>query len=149
MPEQKMKITDDAFSDYTGYMFRTGFTHSVSDTPLSERLQSRLAACFKAEPFNDGDEQVSVDSVTVTPKESTVKVGETVTLTGTVSPANATNKNVTWVSKNPDIATVDSAGVVKGVSAGLATIEMIAEDGGAKDSATVEVTAPEDSIDQN
>lgn len=50
MPDQKMKITDEQFSDYTGTMFNTPFTHSVSDVSMSERGQARLNACFKSEP---------------------------------------------------------------------------------------------------
>ena len=59
---------------------------------------------------------VSVDAT------ASVNVGETTTLTATVSPDNATNKNVTWASSNTDIATVDENGVVTGVAEGTATI---------------------------
>lgn len=48
MPEQKMKITEEAFSDFTGHMCRAGFTNSISNEPLSERQQNHLAACFRA-----------------------------------------------------------------------------------------------------
>ena len=64
---------------------------------------------------------VAVTSVSVDATAS-VNVGKTTTLTATVSPDNATNKNVTWASSNESIATVDENGVVTGVSAGEATI---------------------------
>ncbi|EIQ96207.1 hypothetical protein YPPY02_4850, partial [Yersinia pestis PY-02] len=48
MPEQKMKITEEAFSDFTGHMCRAGFTNSISNEPLSERQQNHLAAFFRA-----------------------------------------------------------------------------------------------------
>ena len=64
---------------------------------------------------------VAVTSVSVDATAS-VNVGETTTLTATVSPDNATNKNVTWASSEESIATVDENGVVTGVSAGEATI---------------------------
>lgn len=47
-----------------------------------------------------------------------VNVGETMTLTATVMPANATNKNVIWSSSNTNIATVNQNGVVTGVKNG-------------------------------
>ncbi|NGY39003.1 Ig domain-containing protein, partial [Flavobacterium sp. XN-5] len=48
----------------------------------------------------------------------TVCVGSTITLTGSVTP-NATNP---WVSASPSVATVNSSGVVTGVSAGTSVI---------------------------
>ena len=51
-----------------------------------------------------------------------VTIGETITLTATVSPSNAANKNVRWTSGHPSIATVTSDGTVKGISAGTAMI---------------------------
>lgn len=64
---------------------------------------------------------VAVTSVSVDATTS-VNVGETTTLTATVSPDNATNKNVTWTSSDETVATVDASGVVTGVAAGTATI---------------------------
>ena len=40
-----------------------------------------------------------------------------------------TNTKVNWVSSNPNVATVDSKGVVKGVANGTATITAVAQDG--------------------
>ncbi|WP_187640972.1 Ig-like domain-containing protein, partial [Escherichia coli] len=59
-----------------------------------------------------------------------------------VQPSNATNKAVTWSSKNEDKATVDQSGNVTGVEVGTATIEIVSQDGSKKATATVEVTAP-------
>lgn len=51
------------------------------------------------------------------------------TLVATVSPANATNKNVTWESSNESVAIVDSSGKVSALSAGTTTITVTTEDG--------------------
>ncbi|HGW6715384.1 TPA: Ig-like domain-containing protein, partial [Klebsiella pneumoniae] len=54
----------------------------------------------------------------------------------------ATNKKVTWASKNAEFATVDAAtGLVTGVAEGTATIEVTTADGSHKATATVQVTA--------
>lgn len=53
MSEQKMKITDEQFSDFTGTMFNTPFTKSISDVPMTVYRQNRLKACFQSEPHQD------------------------------------------------------------------------------------------------
>lgn len=55
--------------------------------------------------------------------------GDTCTLTETVLPSDATNKNVTWSSSNENIATV-SDGIVTAVSKGNADITVTTVDGG-------------------
>ena len=59
--------------------------------------------------------------ITLDQSKLTIKVGKTATLTPTIEPADATNKNVTWSSSDETVATV-SDGVVTGVKAGTATI---------------------------
>ena len=83
---------------------------------------------------------VAVTGVTVSPQTDTVNVGETITLTATVAPADATNKNVTWSSSADSIATVSEAGVVTGIGAGEATITVTTEDGSFTDTATITVS---------
>ena len=73
-------------------------------------------------------EVVAVTGVTVAPTTATVKVGKTVALTATVSPALATNTNVSWESDDTDVATVED-GVVTGVADGTAHITVTTEDG--------------------
>ena len=65
----------------------------------------------------------------------------TLTLTATVAPANATNKAVTWTSSNPSVATVEN-GVVTALACGTAVITATAADGsGASASCTVTVSS--------
>lgn len=83
---------------------------------------------------------VAVTGVTVSPDTDTINVGDDITLTATVAPENATNKNVTWSSSSDAIATVSDAGVVHGVGAGEATITVTTEDGSFTDTATITVS---------
>lgn len=57
----------------------------------------------------------------------------------TFTPANASNKNVTWNSSNPGVVDVDSNGYLSALSVGTATITVTAEDGGYQRTCTVKV----------
>lgn len=65
--------------------------------------------------------------------------GETISLTATVQPGNATNKAVTWRSSNTAVATVNSQGVVTAVGEGSATITVTTASGGKVTACDVEV----------
>ena len=88
-------------------------------------------------------EQVAVTGVTVTPTEKALEVGETVQLTKTIEPSNASNKNVTWSSSNASVATVSNTGLVTAVAGGTATITVTTVDGEKTATCTVTVTEPE------
>ena len=72
---------------------------------------------------------VPVTDVTVSPTTLELTVDEESTLTATVSPENATNKNVSWASGDENVATVDEDGVVTAIAAGEADITVTTEDG--------------------
>ena len=65
-------------------------------------------------------------------------IGGISTLTYTISPINATNKNVTWSSNNNEVATVVS-GLVTANASGNATISVTSEDGNKTASCTYTV----------
>ncbi len=82
---------------------------------------------------------VNVTGVTLNPTSGTISTGETFVLEATVEPENASNKNVTWTSSNPLVATVSDSGVVTGISAGTATITVKTVDKNKTATATVTV----------
>ena len=86
-----------------------------------------------------GDQAVPVTGVSLDPSELEVIVGETITLTATVSPANATNKAVVWTTNDASVATVSSDGVVTGFGLGTAVITVTTVDGDKKATCTVTV----------
>ena len=73
---------------------------------------------------------IHVTSVSLDKTSLELTEGETAQLTATVKPDNATNKNVTWSSSAPNVATVDSSGKVTAVAPGTATITVTTADGG-------------------
>ena len=88
---------------------------------------------------------VSVTGVTLNTTSAAITVGENLTLTATVNPADATNKNVTWSSSDVTVATVTN-GEVTALKAGTATITVTAEDGDGMHTATCEVTVTGGSV---
>ena len=98
-------------------------------------LSIGFGSCNKPEPTPP---PVSVSGVALDKASISIKVGDTETLTATVSPKNAANKKVTWKSSDAAVATVDANGKVTGVKAGEATITVTTDDGGK--TATCKVT---------
>ena len=94
---------------------------------------------------------VPVESVSLDKTEYTFNtIGNTLTLTATVLPADATDKSVSWSSSSDAVATVDASGKVTAVSKGTATIKAEAKDGSGKYascSVTVETPCPSGAVD--
>ena len=86
---------------------------------------------------------ITVTSVSVNKQELTLKVGEEEQLSASVSPANAENKTLMWLSSDETIATVDSEGNVTALQTGETWIKAISE-GNAEvsDSCLVSVRQP-------
>ncbi|WP_052206663.1 beta strand repeat-containing protein [Cellulophaga baltica] len=86
---------------------------------------------------------IAVTSVAIENRSgSTVAIGRTISLTRIITPSNATNQNVSWVSSNPGKATVSASGVVTGVSDGDVIITVTTLDGNLQDSITLTVLPP-------
>ena len=75
------------------------------------------ASCF----VSVSETSVAVTSVTLSKTTASLAIGETLTLTATVAPTDATDKTVTWKSDNTSVATV-SNGKITAVKAGTAKI---------------------------
>lgn len=71
-----------------------------------------------------------VEQITLDSNEGVLTVGNSVTVTATVTPDNATNATVNWTSSDETVATVDSNGKVTAVAAGNATIKATSESDG-------------------
>lgn len=116
-------------------------TLSVADESIAKLEGNKLVA------VSDGATKITATSgivktsakVTVTTKveqivlnktEGVLTVGNSVTVTATVTPDNATNATVNWTSSDEKVATVDSNGKVTAVAAGNATIKATSESDG-------------------
>ena len=84
---------------------------------------------------------VPVTGVALSQSIRILAVGDSFTLTPTVSPADASNKAVVWSSSNPEVASVVD-GVVTARATGAATITVTTVDGGHEARCTVLATVP-------
>lgn len=69
----------------------------------------------------------NVEGITLDKTEGVLTVGNTVTVTATVTPDTAANASVTWTSSDEAIATVDSEGKITAVAPGTATITAVSD----------------------
>ena len=102
-------------------------TPKVNGTPI---LAYTSKGIKKIEVYGyENPTTVNVTGITLSQTEAAVTIGgETLTLTATVAPDDATDKTVTWTSSDPTVATVAN-GVVTAVAAGTATITATATNG--------------------
>lgn len=71
-----------------------------------------------------------VEQIVLNKTEGVLTVGNSITVTATVTPDNATNTTINWTSSDEKVATVDSNGKVTAVAAGNATIKATSESDG-------------------
>lgn len=114
-----------------GYSFLGWDTDSSADTAVYKAGavytvtgNATLYAVWKQDAVN-------VTGISLNKTSLTVDVGDTVTLTATVTPSNATNKAVSWSSTNTSVATVTN-GIVNTLKAGTAKITATTADGNYK-----------------
>ena len=74
------------------------------------------------------DDDTRVTKVTITNKNSSMKIGTTYNLAWSVEPSTATDKQLTFSSSNTAVATITDKGVITAVGAGTTTIVAAAND---------------------
>lgn len=79
--------------------------------------------------FKNNSNKIPVQNISFQQNEIMLKEGEEYVLKASVTPENASNKNIEWTSDNEDIAKVDMKGNITGVSEGTTVITAITKDG--------------------
>lgn len=77
----------------------------------------------------DEEKAINVKSVEIEQKEMVLSVGDVEGLTYNILPMDATNQNVTWLSSNKNVVTVNSYGQVTGIGPGTADVTVVTNDG--------------------
>lgn len=117
-------------------------SESTKPSESESATESSTAATEPTKTPETKPEEVKIKKITIS-GSATVEVGQTVSLSVTVSPDNAANKSVRWeIVSGKEFVSVDDKGTVKGVKAGEAKIKAVAQDGSNVESgiSTVKVT---------
>ncbi len=83
--------------------------------------------------------ETKIIGITVSPNETEVEVGNTVTLTATKKPSIGSTEGLVWSSSNNRVAKVNDDGVVTGIAQGTVTITIKSSSGLVKTKAKVTV----------
>ncbi len=73
---------------------------------------------------------IPVTGVTLDETTLLLALGDAHQFTAAIAPANATVQDLTWVSSDPDVATVDSSGLLQTKAAGTTQLTVTTADGG-------------------
>ena len=111
-------------------------TGNATITATSQQDGTKSGTCS----VTVADSTVHVTGVTLNKNSTSITMGGSETLTATVSPNNATDKSVSWISSNTSVATV-SNGTITPVATGNTTITVTTTDGSHTATCTVTVTA--------
>lgn len=112
--------------DDLGETFSNG---DVNVTFLNDRYSTTVSLASEQPDDPPTPSTVSVTGISVSPTTKELTVGDTFSIQATITPANATNKSVTWASSNPSVASVSSSGVVTAKAEGATTITAKSNDG--------------------
>ena len=112
--------------------------------PSKEDSSSKPNDSTEEKPNTPSEETIKVDGVSLNKTNLNLYIDESAKLTANIKPNNASNKEVTWVSSKPDVASVDANGNVKALKEGTATITVTTKDGNYTASCTVTVSKKPD-----
>ncbi len=82
-----------------------------------------------------------VTGISLNKTTAALEVNQSLNLSASITPSNASNKNIIWSSSKSSVASVSSTGLVTAKGAGTAIITATTEDGGYDVTCTVTVTA--------
>ena len=146
-PDYQEAIAQGIADAIYSYYESVGGGQSVTGTQSVGDASQTVGGDSAGETDEDGDGdsgsqddvEIPVEDVTIDQSDLELEVGETETLTATVDPSDAANKNVTWSSSRKTVATVSSSGKVKAVKEGTTEITVTTKDGEYMDSILVTV----------
>jgi len=120
---------------------KTGKSFRIIGAFLSALCILTFACKSSTDNVQPDGKHILVEEITINGGDLTLKAGDTASLTVTVSPDNASNKNVTWNSNKKNIVTVDAnSGKITAKANGYSIITAAAKDGSGITSLGIKVT---------
>ena len=121
------------------YFYKNTYIYSPKTNHSMKRFFAFVSALILGLSCTNTIEKadIPVASVSISRSSAELVEGESLTLTASVSPSDATEKTVSWSSSKPSVASVDQKGTVNALSVGTAVIKASA--GGKNDSCTITV----------
>ena len=95
---------------------------SSDKNPESDNPNTSINSSIDNPSSDQGGENVDLVSIALNKTSTEIMVESTEQLNVSFTPANASDKSVTWSSSNPAVATVSNSGLVTAVSTGDAVI---------------------------
>ncbi len=117
-----------------------GFVTGISDS--AEPITATVTLEYLGNTYTDTclvRVGTAVEKIKISDSSVKLAVGETVKLGAKITPSDATDRSVIWISENENVAKVSDDGTVTAVSAGEAVIIAVSNDGHFRDSCTVTV----------
>ena len=120
------------------FVMGNGVVTSIEFSNPKDTNYTNFIGTYTAPPTD-----VHVTGVSLGLTKLNLQAGDTRNLTATITPDNATNKNVTWTSSDDDVVTVSNTGEVSAIAEGEATITVTTVDGNKTATCAVKVAAQE------
>ena len=117
-------------------------TSTEKPKKANKQEPAKTETTSKSDDASDADTKAAetqLQEFYITSAKSLITKGESVQLTAHFRPSDYANKNVTWESENPDVATVDETGKVTSITEGTVTIKATAQ-GNADFTDTITIT---------
>lgn len=119
IPKSVEKIGDEAFlgcEKLTIYCYKDSYAETYAK-------ENGFKYCYIGE--NEEIAEIIIDK-----NKETIYVNDSFQLMASIFPSNVANKNIIWESDNPNVASVDENGLVKGLVPGTTVIRAVIQDGG-------------------
>ncbi len=125
--EDVVKVDENGNITAVGEGTATITITSKDDPTKKETIKVTVKAPEKPEEPEE-PESIPVEDVIVDKSDITLNVGETDKITATVTPDNATNKEVTYISGDETIVKVDENGNITAVGKGKTSVIIVSKD---------------------